>query len=242
MYSKKNLETWASYIFCMENNINLRSTAKILNMNLSTAFSWRHKILRAAETKTDKLLTGTIEVDEFWLKENFKGCHCINPRLWDIENRNLIILLSCRDSQGNILLRTVARKGVRKLHKNEISDILSPVIQHCKTFVSSRNLAYAFFAKQERLRFCMPSSASYRLEGITLENAASQTRGFLAFLKGFRSVASKYLSHYVNWYRLLMNENNSLPAQIIDLISSRGVQLRVCEFGKMQFDGTIMKN
>jgi len=239
MYSKKNLATWASYLFCMEGGLTLRSMAKLLGMNLSTAFSWRHKILSVTKTKSDKILTETIEVDEFWLKENFKGCRSINPRFRDIENRYLIILLSCRDSQGNVFFRTAARKGLRKLHKNEISDILSPVIRRCKTLVSSRNLAYAFFAKQERLRFCMPSSASYRVEGFTLENAASQTRGFLKFLKGFRSVASKYLSHYVNWYRILMNESCSLPAQIMDMLSFCRGRLRTNEFSKVQFDGSL---
>jgi len=239
MYSKKKLETWAIYLFCMESGLTLRATAKFLGMNLSTAFSWRHKILSSAKTKTDNILTETIEVDEFWLKENFKGCRSIDPRFRDIENRYLIILLSCSDSQGNILFRTAARKGLRKLHKNEISDILRPVIRRCKTFVSSRNLAYAFFAKQERLRFCMPSSASYRLEGFTLENAARQTRGFLKFLKGFRSVASKYLSHYVNWYRILMNDSCSLAAQISGMLSFCGRLLRAHEFCRVKFDGSL---
>ena len=233
MYSKKKLAVWAGYLHCMEGGLTLRGISKLLGMNLSTAFSWRHKILSVAETKTDNVLTETIEVDEFWLKENFKGSRSINPYLRNVENRNLIILLSCRDSLGNILMKTAARKGVRKLHKNEISDILSPVIRRCKRFVSSRNLAYAFFAKQERLKFCMPASASYHVEGFTLENAVNQTRGFLKFLKGFRSVASKYLSHYVNWYRIMMNEGCSLPAQIMEMLSCRWRKLRVHEFRKV---------
>jgi hypothetical protein len=219
--------------------LTLRGISELLGMNLSTAFSWRHKILSVAETKTDNVLTETIEADEFWLKENFKGSRSINPYLRNVENRNLIILLSCRDSLGNILIKTAARKGVRKLHKNEISDILSPVIRRCKRFVSSRNLAYAFFAKQERLKFCMPASASYHVEGFTLENAVNQTRGFLKFLKGFRSVASKYLSHYVNWYRIMMNEDCSLPTQVMGMLSCRLRKLRIHEFSKVEFDGTL---
>ena len=239
MYSKKKVSVWAEYLFCMQGGLTLRGISKHLGMNLSTAFSWRHKILSVAETKTDNILTETIEVDEFWLKENFKGNRSINPYFWNVEKRYLIILLSCRDSLGNILIKTAARRGLRNLHKNEISDILSPVIRRCKRLVSSRNLAYAFFAKQERLKFCMPASASYRVEGFTLENAVSQTRGFLKFLKGFRSVASKYLSHYVNWYRIMMNAGCSLLAQIMDMLSCRIRKLKVYEFKKVQFDGTL---
>ncbi len=149
MYSKKKLSTWAGYLFCMGVGLTLRGISELLGMNLSTAFSWRHKILSVSETKTDNVLTETIEVDEFWLKENFKGSRSINPYLRNVENRNLIILLSCRDSKGNVLIKTAARKGVRKLHKNEISDILSPVIRRCKRFVSSRNLAYVFLRSRK---------------------------------------------------------------------------------------------
>jgi len=239
MYSKKTLKTWVEYIFCMEGRLTLRSISKLLSMNLSTAFSWRHKILSVAETTTDTLLTETIEVNEFWLKENFKGCRRINPHFRDAENRYLIFILSCRDSQGNILLRAAARKGLRKLEYTEISDILSPVIDHCKMLVTNSNLFYISFAKKNKLRLSMPYSASYRLEGFSLKNAEIQARGFKGFLKRFRSVASKYLSHYINWYRVMLNKNGSLPAEIMDMLSCRGRQLRVHELRKVQFDGTL---
>jgi len=45
MYSKKTLKTWASYLFCMEGRLTLRKISKLLEMNLSTAFAWRHNIL-----------------------------------------------------------------------------------------------------------------------------------------------------------------------------------------------------
>ncbi|MBP1743677.1 MAG: transposase, family [Firmicutes bacterium] len=239
MYSKKTLETWAGYLFCMEGRLALRNISKLLGMNLSTAFSWRHKILSVAETKTDTVLTETIEVNEFWLKENFKGCRRINPHFRDAEKRCQILMLSCRDSKGNILLKAVARKGLRKLEYAEISNILSPVIEHCKMLVTTSNLFYVSFAKKNKLRLCMPYSASYRRSGFSLKNAEIQARGFKGFLKRFRSVASKYLSHYMNWYRIMLNRNGSLPAEIMDMLSCGRRQLRVHELSKVQFDGTL---
>lgn len=160
MYSKKTLKTWAGYLFCMKGRLTLRSISKLLGMNLSTAFSWRHKILSVAETKTDTMLTETIEVNEFWLKENFKGCRRINPHFRDPQKRCVILMLSCRDSQGNILLRAVARKGFRKLDYEEISGVLSPVINRCKTLVTTSNLFYIAYAKKNMLRLSMPYSPS----------------------------------------------------------------------------------
>jgi transposase-like protein len=89
-----------------------------------------------------------------------------------------------------------------------------------KTFSETTGTSFMYSKKTLKTwagyLLCMPVSASYRVEGFTLENAVNQTRVFLIFLKGFRSVASKYLSHYVNWYRTMMNEGCSLPAQMID--------------------------
>ena len=239
MYSKKTLKIWADYLFCMKGGLTLRQISKALGMNLSTAFSWRHKILSVAVTRTDTVLTETIEVNEFWLKENFKGCRRINPYFRDDENRYLILILSCSDSKGNILLRTAARKGLRKLDYTEISDILSPVIKRCKTLVTTSNLFYIPFAKKKKLKLCMPYSANYRRPGFSLKNAEIQARGFKGFLKRFRSVASKYLSHYMNWYRIMLNRSGSLPAEIMGMLSSRPRGLTVYKFKNVQFDGTL---
>ncbi len=238
MYSKKSLDTWSSYLFCMGGRLTLRKISKLLKMNLSTAFAWRHKILSVAETMTDTLLTETVEVSEFWFKENFKGCRKINPRYRNKNNRLLIFFLSCKDSRENILFRTVARKGGRKLDNKEVSDLLSPVVKGCKTLVTSSNLSFVSFAKGRRVKLCMPYSSNYRVKGFTLRNAEVLARAFKGFLKIFRSVASKYLSHYVNWYRIMLGKG-SLPAVIMDMISCRERKLRVYEFGKVQFDGTL---
>ncbi len=238
MYSKKTLDTWASYLFCMQGRLTLRKISKLLRISLPTAFAWRHKILSVAETMTDNMLTDTVEVNEFCLKENFKGCRNIEPRFRGNNDRRLILFLSCRDSRGNILFRTAARKWGRKLDNKEVSDLLSPVVKGCKTIVTSSNLSFITFAKRNRVKLCMPYSANYRLKGFTLRAAEVLTRAFKGFLKNFRSVASKYLSHYVNWYRLML-EKGSLPAAILAMMACRRRKLRVYEFGKVQYDGSL---
>jgi len=239
MYSKKKPGTWASYLLCMEGGMPLRKISKLLGISLSTAFSWRHKILSAAGTRIDNILTENIEVHEFSLRENFKGSRRINPRFFYAGNRRLIVMLSCCDSQENILVKTAARKGWRNLVYEEISGILTPIVKSCKTFISSRNIAFASFAKQQKAVYCMPYSPKYRLEDFTLKNAEQQSHGFKGFLKGFRSVASKYLTHYANWYKLILKSSAGLPAEVMGMLSCCLFRLKVYEFEKVQFDGTI---
>ena len=241
MYSKKPFKTWVSYLFCIEGGLTLREISDVLEMNLSTAFFWRHKILSAVKANADNILTGTIEINEFRLKENFKGNRRIEPHFQDINMRCSLIMLSCTDSSGNIFFRPAARKSMYMLLKNEIDALLTPLIQGCTMLVSSRNIAYAAYAKQHRFKFCMPFSASYHREGFVMNNSVSLSKKFLKFLRRFRSVASKYMSHYSNMYRLMLKNNSSLAADLLKMLSCRERKLRVYEFRKVQYDGSLSK-
>ena len=43
--TQKDIEVWEKYIHCMIEKYPLRKCAKICEINLATAFAWRHKIL-----------------------------------------------------------------------------------------------------------------------------------------------------------------------------------------------------
>jgi hypothetical protein len=47
--SQKDIEVWGKYIHCMIKKYPLRKCAKICEINLATAFAWRHKILDALQ-------------------------------------------------------------------------------------------------------------------------------------------------------------------------------------------------
>ena len=59
--SQKGIEVWEKYIHCMIEKYPLRKCAKICDINLATAFAWRHKILDALDgvviTETTPWLT-----------------------------------------------------------------------------------------------------------------------------------------------------------------------------------------
>lgn len=59
---------------CMTNSNSVRQTARIAQVNKSTAFLWRHKILEAISTKSERL-SGIIEADETFFRVSYKGNH-----------------------------------------------------------------------------------------------------------------------------------------------------------------------
>ena len=66
-------EIWKQYAECMELKLTLRQVAKICNINLKTAFLWRHRFLEAQSEQYKDKLSGIIEADEFFLAYSEKG-------------------------------------------------------------------------------------------------------------------------------------------------------------------------
>ena len=74
--SQKGIEVWEKYIHCMIEKYPLRKCAKICDINLATAFAWRHKILDALQNMmTDVELDGVVQADETFTAISYKGNH-----------------------------------------------------------------------------------------------------------------------------------------------------------------------
>lgn len=72
-WTKKSPSVWSKYSKCMINGFSLRKSARECEINLQTAFNWRHKILQALAAREETPLSGIIESDETYFPDNFKG-------------------------------------------------------------------------------------------------------------------------------------------------------------------------
>ena len=57
----------------MWSSTSLRKSATLLDINLKTAFRWRHIFLKQPHDMTPSGLHGIIEADETFIAESFKG-------------------------------------------------------------------------------------------------------------------------------------------------------------------------
>ncbi|MBR6172670.1 MAG: IS1595 family transposase [Eubacterium sp.] len=74
--TRKSVSVWTAYLRCMLDQKTLKQTSEECNISMSTAFTWRHKILDALGELTEKAyLTGIVEVDETFFNVSFKGNH-----------------------------------------------------------------------------------------------------------------------------------------------------------------------
>lgn len=63
--TKKSITVWQKFCECHLNKFSLRKCASICDINLHTAFNWRHKILDALQNMQDEVkLNGVIQSDE----------------------------------------------------------------------------------------------------------------------------------------------------------------------------------
>ncbi|MFT6925488.1 MAG: hypothetical protein ACJAZP_001068 [Psychromonas sp.] len=77
-----NCHIWEEYTRCMELKLTLREATSIYNINLKTAFLWRHRFLIASSGKYTDKLCSIIEVDICFQDEARFGQQNTTTRLW----------------------------------------------------------------------------------------------------------------------------------------------------------------
>ena len=73
LFRMKKPSKWLKYIDCMCLSNSLRYAASKLDINLKTAFRWRHRFLKSPSEHKPTELVGIIEADETFVPESFKG-------------------------------------------------------------------------------------------------------------------------------------------------------------------------
>ncbi|WP_238883982.1 hypothetical protein [Clostridium sp. YIM B02551] len=236
MYSKKPLETWIKYIFCIKENLPLRDTSKLLEISLSTSFYWRHKILSVVgEDLKIPFLSNVIELHELKLKENFKGNHS-KKLLPPLNERDSILILSSTDSFNNSLFKPSCKNVVTR---EILDDILVPIIKNGKFLGAPRNPLYIKFARDNKLELSMYGRLSYLGDGVNLGAARKQSIAFKRFLYVYSGVASKYLSYYINLFILKSTNAENLVKEIFNKLLLGVRQLKINYFDKIQFSGAL---
>lgn len=74
--SKHSREAWESYIELLLDGASLQKCAEACNIDVKTAFVWRHKILSVLKNdQNDRVLGGVVEADETYPAISYKGNH-----------------------------------------------------------------------------------------------------------------------------------------------------------------------
>ncbi|GKX66952.1 IS1/IS1595 family N-terminal zinc-binding domain-containing protein [Inconstantimicrobium mannanitabidum] len=252
-YSKKDISLWIAYLGCLAKGMTLKSISMQLNINIKTAFAWRHKILSSIENKImDKELCHHVQIAEIIMRKNFKGnkikpfelkkSRIINSQ-FTIPYNERIKIMSCVDDSENIILRGM---DVKELSYNEISSLLKPIVQPKSILCAAKNFAYAYFAKQNNLKIALGLSHKYKSKnGEFLNNKKASGNGldFIKYIAKFMGIATKYVNYYLALYVWeIKNRSTQFDTAVkglfINLLNSTKV-LRTTDFKDVTIDGLI---
>jgi len=218
--TRKHILVWMHYVQCMLEHKTLKETAAECEMSVSTAFSWRHKILDAVSDLAENVfLTGIVEADETFLSVSYKGNHNksrsfsmprkAHKRGNDIHTSGLSsekVCVPCAVNDTGLAYAKPAKLG--KVSSACIIDTFHSIIDPNATLCTDHEKAYLAFAKANSIRLIQTDTVhkiirkENKTYGIQRVNAYHNT--LKEFLRGFHGVSTKHLGNYIVWNNLMM--------------------------------------
>ena len=206
----------------------MRAAAKHCSVSKNTAFRWRHRFLRDAADHRAEQEAGIVEADETFFLESFKGQRSL-PRPARSRggvahkrgiNAEQIPVLVVRDRQG----RTADFKLAR-LDAEHVQAVLAPLVARDAVLCTDSAGVYAAFARRYGITHRTINVRHGRrvVDGaFHIQSVNAYDSRLKSWMIPFHGVATKYLTNYLGWRRMLERHK----AQLNPLICLRAPGLR----------------
>lgn len=210
-------EKWVAYIEYMVQGWTLPQIVKELNIHLSTAFYWRHKVLNSLQSFGVSVMKGIVESDATHFHESYKGQKVPAHRKakkrghasWSFtkKKRGLsnekVTAVTVQDRTGN---KYAVVAGSGHVSSEDIKSVLDGKIDPTATFCSDDDPSYKKFARELKLTHeIIPSKdKSYVKKGIYhIQHANNLHSRIKKWLARFNGVSTAYLNNYFYWFTWL---------------------------------------
>lgn len=245
--TKLEIDVWYEYIVRMlTGGYSLRKLAEELEINLKTAFYWRHKILYALRDflMSDKV-GGVVETDETYFLQSFKGQKWLLPRparkrggkatKRGISNEQVCVMTST-DHKGKYLADLVC---YGRVSHNSIERFFDNRIEPNSIIVTDEHKSYLRFAKENHFKLKQVKRGKHKVDEIYhIQNINNFHSRLKKFMGGFNGVATKYLGNYVTWCKFVVimksmrfNENCN---QLLEIAETTEKKMRIIDFAYMK--------
>lgn len=215
-YTKKDIVIWKNYIKMMfaPKPKTLKQIAQELSICYRTAFNWRHKILKMLNDKfMNDNLQGIVEADETFILTSHKGQHITGVKARKRGGASRYRGLS--HEQTGVLVAVDRNKdvvsevyGTGKISDVQVVKVLSNRIDKESLLITDGCVAYKNFAWYENLKLKQLKAGKSQGNGIHLNNVNSYHSRLKRFLYGFNGISTKYLNHYLAWFKFIQQKNN----------------------------------
>jgi hypothetical protein len=179
----------------------LRFCAEKLNINIATAFYWRHKILHILNNDSiPSSLEGDIHINKTILKENFKG----NRNITANRRRNIWVVAAKGNEDSMIVIPAFCDFWDWKLFKSKIYSKIQK-----ESYIVHYQDRYIYVQAQKHNKKLLKEVESDNRVKYIIVNLGK-------WLGKFKGVATKYLDSYLSFFVLF---NLDRKIDYIDMIS-----------------------
>jgi len=200
-------DKWLAYAKTMEQGLSIRQAAKQLDIDPSTSFRWRHRFLRAPSAQTNTELTGIVEADETYFPDSKKGQRHLEraPRRrgGSAKKKGIVVkqvaVLVALDRQGQ-QYEAVVPSTDKQTYAQLLPQLLSDETILCTDGSGA-------FKEAAKMTHILHHGLNTK-EGIRVKQKVFHIQHVNAFhsdlktwIRRFRGVSTKYLSHYLAWHR-----------------------------------------
>ena len=208
-------DKWLSYLDTMIQGKVLRQAAKECDINLKTAFRWRHRFLQLPSQLKAKFLEGIVEVDETFFAYSEKGNKRLKRRA---RKRGKISGKRGRAKEDWVPVLTVRDRGRHTFEAilpstsiKGISEQLSGKIEKDSVLCSDGYKSYIQFAQDNELvhkRLNLSAGVRVIDKVFHIQNVNAYHSRLKGWIARFHGVATKYLDHYLGWFRIMDTSEN----------------------------------
>lgn len=215
-------EHWLDYLQCLLDSRTVRASAEAVRVHRTTSFRWRHRMVVGFIHERAAQLAGVVEADETYLLESQKGSRTLTrpPRRRGgvashrgIGRDHDCLLVAC-ERDGAALDFHCGRGPVTGI---ELDECLGPVLAPATLLISDGAAAYRAFARRNGVSHeAINLRVGERARGaVHLNHVNGWHSRFKRWLVRFHGVASRYLSHYSGWRRVLDMGSLAAPDQLL---------------------------
>ena len=249
--TKLEKEKWLKYVECFIDCLSLRKCAEKIGVCLKTSYFMRHRIIECLKQNENPFVVNKNnkgQLDETFLRENFKGNHSKStnfkmPRkarkngqeakLIGSSNEQICIASGIND-MNNVFFEIVGRgqlknKSLEKVLKNKIeagSIITTDKKSNYKTVLKLFNVA-------EHKAYQSKTIESYQHLG----NINALHSRFKEFIRKMHGVSTRRLENYLIWFSWLENfkRNEDKNNLVIDLISNNKYEKSIRDYSTTSY-------
>ena len=218
-------EKWLAFGEAMLDGDTIHESADRCDIDPTTAWRWRHRFLKAAQTSAGKL-GGIVEADETYFLRSRKGerklARPARRRGGKASRRGIsseqVPVVMAADRSGSTVSAVLP-----KVTSGELKEFLGPRMNKDVLLVSDGNNCYPPVARDLGISHeIINLSAGERVRGDlhiqTVNNRHSRLKWFLS---RYRGVATKYLDNYLRWFELIVLGQNPNSRTVLNAVMIR---------------------